>query len=66
MVTSPTTDISVPDAAVSWQTTNASDATNAPISIFTTVSSDAPVPADAAISTNTTVPANARSRSGIA
>lgn len=48
-----------PDAAVSWQTAHAANASDATVSIFTAVSSTAKLSTDTAISTNASDASNA-------
>jgi len=48
-----------PDAAVSWQTAHAADASDATISISTAVPTAAKLPTDTAVSTNASDASNA-------
>jgi hypothetical protein len=56
--------VSVPDASISWKTTNASNAADAPVPVATTVPSNASVPPNATIPTNTPVSTDASDAGG--
>jgi hypothetical protein len=51
--------VSLPDAAISWKTTDASNAPDAAVSVATPVSPNASVPSDATVPADTTVSTDA-------
>lgn len=59
MASRPTTLFSLPNAAISWKTPDAANASDASIPVFTELSTDTPIPTNTSVSTDTPVSTNA-------